>query len=108
VSYEDWAAKMDAAVDQHLGDTVEVSIAGGAFVPRKAFVLEENGVIGLDPIDNLAQKQRIKIDKSIVPDPGDTVRFRGAKLGADTWMPCGDVPETAGRYWLLEIQKASL
>lgn len=107
-SFEAAEALMHDAVDAVLGDVVEVSTAGagGPWVERKCFIMDEHGVLGLAPIDGLDLRVRIKIASALVPNIGDA-RFRGGKLGARVWKAGGDQPQHAGRYFAFDLQLTS-
>lgn len=98
---------MNVTVDEWLGDDILMSVSGGAWVTIKAFVQFDHGGLGLDAIDELQQRQRIKVSKAIVAEPGDLHRFRASKLGADTWKPVAKDPDNDGSYWVFDIQKAA-
>lgn len=112
--YEEMAGFLDDMVDDTLGDSIEVKLSVGAWTPRTAFIIEETA--GLDTqgfqiteLDPLRQRQRIKIRKDYVPTVDQSVRFRAARLGGSSalWRPSGDMPQQEGRYWLIDIQRAS-
>lgn len=94
---------MDDVADAKLGDDIEVSLDNGDWVPRKGFVFDEAGVLGMPPIDALDYRIRLKIRKAYAPFPSRT-RFRGTKLGAGrVWRITGDVPDNVGKYFVFDI-----
>lgn len=116
--YETWAARRDEAVDSMLGDNVGITVDGVALVLPpgssragtggvgvKAFVIFEHGGTGIEGIDELAQRKRLKIHKSLIPDPDEhDVLVTSAKLEG-TWEPAGKFDEE-GSYWLADLQRA--
>jgi len=107
MSWAQNAAKMDAIVDEKLGDDVEWSSDGIQFTPAKAFVVPQVEVLGLEAIDSpLGSRYRLKIAKSIIPEILDNYRFRASKLGAGMFKNASDTPDEDDRYWIFDLQKA--
>jgi hypothetical protein len=109
--WEAAAARMDAAVDTYLGDTILVQMGGGEFdpfVPMKAFVIDVDASqpTDFDPIDEpLGNRKRIKIAKGTMPVVSVNHRIKHPRLGEGVYRPSGALPENQGRYWLFDVQK---
>lgn len=107
------AAKMDAKVDELLGDTVSFSSDGGqTFADVQAFVIDDTDpapAFGGDFDETATVSKRIKIAVTILGGrPSKAAhRFRHSRLGAGTWRPLGAEPRSEGRYWVFGVEKAS-
>lgn len=105
-------ARLDDSVDDVLGDSIEVRHGVGPWVPRMAFIQfdvagSSNQGFGIDEIDSLRTRTRLKIRQTHIPTPSTAVTIRATGKLAGIWRLSGDIPEQEGRYWLLDIQKAS-
>lgn len=59
-----------------------------------------------DRQDQARQGWRLRVSKSVVPNPSMQDRLQcPAILGDDTYRPVGPKPIGDGRYWLVDIQK---
>lgn len=109
----DWAddiASTDDDVDEMLGDAFQFSPATGQpFVEFKGFVNPDEPDIALSSIDPLSDKPRIKVSRSKLAVPSLVHRFIVPQIApAPTkWRPEQWTLVTKGRYWLIELQKAS-
>lgn len=104
--WDEAAAKMDAAVDEHLSDTISYALDGATFVDMPGYVVVFSEGLGLGEIDpTLGSRNRVKIAKSLVPEVLLTHRLRHEKLGAGTFRPAGENPDEQGRYWIFDVQE---
>lgn len=108
----DWSelsARLDATVDDTLGDTIQLSLNSGAtYTPVKGFVGPFVAGIGIGAMDEpLGSRNRVKLDRSLFGGglPGRNVRVQHALLGAGTYRPASGEPEEQGRYVLFDVQK---
>ncbi len=102
------AARMDAAVDATLGDDVEYASDGATFTTIKAFVIPafSEDDFASAAIDELGGRMRLKVEKAIMPAIATSHRIRSPLIGDGTWRPSAKKPDTRGRYWLFDLQKA--
>jgi hypothetical protein len=107
-SWDELSARMDAKVDDRLGDTIEVSAdAGTSWVARKGFALNMAAGLSLDGIDEImASRPRIKISKLYVPALTRIYRFRTPKWPGIVFCPGSSEPDDDGRYLIFDVQKA--
>lgn len=105
MSWDDLADRMDALVDDKLGDALSYSQGGAPAATVMGFVLDYDAVDGVPSLDTLGKRMRIKVNKTLVPVISRNDRIAHWKLGASTWRPEVDKIETQGRYWLFDIQK---
>lgn len=110
MAWSDLSAKMDATVDEQLGDDIRFSAnAGGSWSMVKGFVLPSsmtNGLIGMD--EPLGSRPRVKLPRTLFGDaglPDGNVRVQHAMLGPGTYRSAGGEPEEQGRYILFDVQK---
>lgn len=112
----DWAEKFaaaDALVDVALGDEIEFAADGVTFVKIKCFVYPEGTEADLSfaPIDPVEGKPRIKVSVATIARPTqDPHRFRVPQLAdpaTTRWRAENWTKINSGRYWLIDIQKAS-
>jgi hypothetical protein len=107
----DWDAligKVDAIVDDRVGDRISYSIGGAPATMLPGFVITVNAPRNLEDFDEiLGTAKRVKIAKRLVPKPNLEVRVEHPKLGAGKFRPIGDEPDEDDRYWLFDVQKAS-
>lgn len=106
----DWdvaSEKMDEDVDARLSDTINYSTDEGASYEEIAgYVLPFAEGLGLGPIDApLGSRYRVKIRKTLIPEPHRTHRLRHRLLGDATYRPAGSDPDDQGRYWIFDVQK---
>lgn len=110
----DWAERMagpDEAIDDALGDEIEFAADGQNYVPLKCFVYPagveaEISFANLDPISG---KDRMLVAKAKIPVPTRAMRMKVPQLAdpAQThWAAENWVPVRAGRYWMIDLQKA--
>ena len=105
--WDNYSALMDEEVDARLADTIPYD-SGAGFVDIPGYVIPFGEGLGLDGLDpSLGTRWRVKVRKSLVPDPSRDHRLTHHKLGAGIWRPSGEDPEDQGRYWIFDIQKAS-
>jgi hypothetical protein len=103
--YATLAAKMDAQVDNRLGDSISYKREEDAdYLTVKAFlVFDAADSVGYAPRDPVRQIVRLKIAKSVrTPKMSDRIR---SPLLDGTYRPINGTPLTAGRYWLADLQK---
>lgn len=102
------SAKMDAIVDTGLGDLIEYALDGVTFVMIEGFVFDnvvgETAYESMD--DDFANRKRVKVAKAKVPAVLRSHRLRHPRLGAGSFQPGNSEPQSEGRYWLFEVQKA--
>lgn len=110
MAWEDLAARMDAAVDSAVGDSIRFSTdAGATWSTQNGFVLSAamtGGIIGMD--EPLGGRMRVKLPRSLFGDdgvPSRSVRLEHVRLGPGTYRPAGGEPEEQGRYILFDVQK---
>lgn len=102
------AKAMDAKVDDRLGDSILYKRPADAdFLPLKAFLIfEEPMEGGYGSRDSAQGRVRLKVERDKVPAPSKSDRLQcPALLGAAIYRPIGNDPVTAGRYWLVDLQK---
>jgi hypothetical protein len=106
-NFEDLEARLFAATDDLLGDTIQVKIPPADFVARKGFVLFDGAAAPAGGfIDPLNMVKRLKLSKSyFAGEPDRDVRFRHAKLGAGTFQIAGDV-DAEGQNYVFDVQEA--
>lgn len=115
MSYGAAAARMDAEVDERLGDSIFYQQAGEPLPeePIKAFLIfpnqgdEEGGVY-----DELAARRpRLKVARAKIPNVTMNDRIWGgdpeteAMLDGVRWKPTSKKPQVAGRYHIFDMQK---
>lgn len=99
---------LDVAVDDILGDRILYAIDGLNYEKMAAFIVFiDAGQTGMDELDLLQARKRVKIAKHLVPDPGPRDRLQHPKLGGGIFQPGTDSPDEDGRYWIFDVQKAS-
>jgi hypothetical protein len=97
-------------VDEYLGDTIALSTDGGVtFTDILGFILMNGqAVTGFSELDAINFRPRFKVRKTNLLDPKVNWRLRCPKLlGAGNWRMSGETIDEQGRYWVLDIQKAS-
>lgn len=104
-------AAVDDAVDEQLGDEIELAIDGISFSKVKAFVFGPGSEIEIDfaPINPIEGRPRLKISKAVLSEPSKTNRFKVPQLenpDLAMWRPENWAQHTSGRYWMIDIQKA--
>jgi hypothetical protein len=101
------AAKMDAAVDGIVGDTISYALDGLNFADVQGFVLDDTtGEDGYEALrEDNAVRKRVKIAKAKVPEISLDHRLRHPRLGTATFRPTNSIPQSEGRYWLFDVQK---
>lgn len=110
MAWDDYANQMDDAVDDMLGDVINVSLDGGLnYTARQGFIIfavESMGIGGLD--EPLGSTRRVKLRSSYFTNglPDRQTRLTSPKLGSAVYMPAGSDPEEQGRYVIFDIQKA--
>jgi hypothetical protein len=104
---------MDAQVDARLGDSILYKLAGQpASVEKKAFLLFDEAPEGFVTRDQAKQIVRLKIRMDQLPrrpSINDRISTDPAKPGPQLkgeYRPLGPDPIVAGRYWLVDLQKA--
>jgi hypothetical protein len=109
-AWDNASALLDDKVDEGVGDTIEYAANGVNFVNMQGFVIPDVADPGpAEFIDEtVATRWKIKIAKRKLPYPEITHRLRHPKLGAGNFRPIGAVPDpqTQGRYWLFDVEKA--
>lgn len=108
MGFADLAARMDALVDDRLGDDILYSQAGAPFVAMKAFVGNAEGdqdLYGVKEIDSLPKRKRLKISRALIGRPSGQDRIKGDMLGETVYRPSQQRPETAGRYWIIDLER---
>lgn len=102
------AAVRDERVDTVLGDKIEYALDGVTFVAVQGFIFDnvqgETAYESMD--DDFSNRKRVKIPKEFAPAILRTHRLRHPRLGAGSFQPGNSEPQTEGRYWLFEVQKA--
>lgn len=102
--YAEHAARMDAEVDERLGDDIQYKRPGDpAFVDLKAFLFFDEPDEGTGARDSAKGKATLKIAKA-VRKPHMDDRVKSPLLGDRVWRPIGRDPATAGRYWVTDLQ----
>lgn len=102
--YAEHAARMDAEVDERLGDDILYKIRGtGAFVAVKAFIYFDEPLEGPAARDSSKGKAVLKIAKSFCRPHLDD-RLTSPLLEGGEWRPVGKDNATAGRYWVTDLQ----
>lgn len=98
------AARMDAEVDERLGDDVELKTRGVAvFTTIKAFLYFDEPEESPAPRDSSKGKATLKISKAH-GRPHLDWRIKSPLLGGSEWRPIGKDVATAGRYWVTDLQ----
>lgn len=103
------SAQMDSTVDTTLGDSILFAPTPTApFTTIKGYVIfDVTGETAYEALDgDFATRKRLKVAVSIIPVITRDLRFQHPKLGPEIYQAGGDVPETQGRYWLFDVQKA--
>ncbi len=104
-------ARLDAEAEIRLGDSLFYDANGiAANDPVSGFVTDpfENAIAGIDtPLDQVGQRRRLEISKSIVPVPTkqDRVRSNHAMLAGDTWQVTNWRVYRGGRAWIMDLAK---
>ena len=107
--WEKYSPMLHSVSASIVGDTISYARAGAAAKEIQGFVIDEVPNPGYDEIDEpLGQKKRMKVQKVDVPVVNLRDRFTHPKLGTGTFKPGAAVtdPETGGRYWLMDVEKA--
>ena len=111
----DWAqefASTDEAVDRELGDEFLFAADGNSFVAIKGFAFPPGSEAEIDyaPIDRLSGQPRLKVRKKVIAVPSKAHRFLVPQFGEPMarWRPENWITIDAGRYWLIDMQKAAL
>lgn len=104
--YAEHAARMDAEVDERLGDDILYKRPEDPeFVALKAFIFfdepAEDRNIGAR--DSVKGKATLKIAKSL-RRPHLDHRIKSSLLGAGEWRPIGKDNANGGRYWITDLQ----
>lgn len=101
---------MDRAVEKHLGDEILYKRAGldAQFVERRGFLIFPEPTDGL-PMGDGGGNPQLKISKTMVARPTINDRVQAAQLEG-TWRPIQPKNGrwgTAGRDWVLDLQRAT-
>jgi len=92
-----------------LGDTISYAQTPAAAKDIQGFVIDETMTPTMDELDEpLGQRKRIKVQKVDVPVVSVRDRFSHPRLGAGLFKPGAAItdPDTGGRYWLMDVEKA--
>lgn len=116
--WERAAATLDRGVDGMLSDRVRYK-HGGEWLGDptapddertvEAFVVYIDKMPSLEnEMDEaLGSRTMLKIRRDLLPQPATSDRILHPKLGAGTFKPASGMPQTDGRYWLIEVQETS-
>ena len=107
MGYADKAARMDAEVDIHLGDSISYSIGGAPAVTILGFVIDAHpdSDMGLTAHDGFPLRKRVKVNRADVPSPTRADRIVADRLGDGVFRPRTPKPEVAGRYYIFEVER---
>lgn len=117
--WDQYSGILDERVDAVVGDRIRYrrdgQWLGDAELPVEervipGFILFYGQPRGIDEVDEtLGTRKRVKIAMALIGDeePDRSDRIQHPKLGPGFFQPSGSDPETEGRYWLFDVQKAS-
>lgn len=109
VDYHAAAMKMDAGVDNHLGDSIEYSTTGGGvFETIKGFIIpvDDDADYGNRKIEAGPRRWRAKISRSLVSSPDPSHRLKCDQvLGDGVYRPSNRSPSVQGRYYVFDLLK---
>lgn len=106
-------ARLDAEVDNHLGDFLFYDVGGilSAEPVRGTFSDPADlQIIGLDAaLDQVGSRRRLEINANIVSQPAkiDRIRSDHPLVAGSTWKPLGWLRTRSGRYWLIDLARTS-
>lgn len=111
---KDWNEQMapvDIDVDAELGDRVQFS-PGGAnpFIDINLFVSPAGWDIPEQPLDaSGTARERVLVSRSLLPSITHAMRFIVPQIAPapQKWRPENWLSIRNGRYWLVDLQKAS-
>lgn len=93
---------------RHRGQWLGAAPQGEVDAVCAAFIVYANAPLNIGELDEtLGSRVRVKIAKALVDEPIQTDRIQHPKLGDGWFRPAGSTPETEGRYWIFDVQKAS-
>lgn len=102
------ADRLDAEADNRLGDLIQYSISGAAFVDMKARVFPVEPPQSWKGADEAQGGWRMRINSSLVPQPSRADRIKCARVFGDLqYRPIDKSPTRDGRYWLVDLQKVT-
>jgi hypothetical protein len=109
VGFTQDAADMDQSVDQLLGDDLLYKAAGmSLYVPLLGFATTPEQALGFGEIDVVSTTRRIKVSKLLVPTPSRADRWKCPEvLGDNVFQMMTEEAQTAGRYWIFDVQRVS-
>ena len=102
---------MDARVNDHLGDSISVTLRDGTTHALIAFVTVSAAGVGSEGTDPNRQLGHVKIDKTpanaaVLPSgPASIARLTTARLPG-VFKPAADTIDDDGGAWLFDLQKA--
>lgn len=104
---EDMAA-VDDDVDTYLGDDILYKAAGtSTYASINGFIAIAEEALGIGEIDPARLTKRVKVQRLVVPSPLAADRWQcEALFGPGTWSMTNAEPQVAGRYWVIELQRA--
>lgn len=108
MDYAQAAAKMDAGVDLHLGDSILYSTTGGAtYEAIKGFAIpvDEEADYENRKIQGGPRRWRLKIATTKIARPDPDHRIKCDVVGEGVYRPANRVPSTQGRYYVFDILK---
>jgi hypothetical protein len=109
MGFSDDMKSVDDDVDAFLGDDILYKAAGTAsYVGILGFIENDFAALNQHELDIAPNTRRVKVQKSLVPNPFAADRWQCALLGPGAWQKSNAEVVTAGRYWVIELQKASI
>jgi len=116
--WDKYSKILDDNVDRGVGDRIRYQRAGvwlgdtdlpPAERSIPGFVLFFGAPRNIDEIDEgLGSRTRVKVSMDLIgtDEPLRSDRIQHPKLGPGSFQPSGSIPETEGRYWIFDVQKA--
>lgn len=102
---------MDAQVDNHLGDTISVTLLDGTQRTLLGFARINGSGMGAEGMDPIQILRHVKIDKTpdniaALPDgPASIKRLTTARFPG-LYKPAADSIDDDGAAWIFDVQKA--
>lgn len=106
-------ARLDAEVDNHLGDFLFYDVNGILSAAPVRGTFSDPGdlqILGLDAaLDQVGTRRRLEINATIVAQPTnrDRIRSEHPLVAGAVWKPTAYRRTRNGRYWLIDLSKVS-
>jgi hypothetical protein len=106
VDFAGHAAVLSTEADARLGDLIQYSVDGAAFIDVKARIYSAEPTNDWAKNDEIRGAWRLRIAKAVVPSPSKNDRLTCIPILGDLlYRPIAKDPIDDGRYWLVDLEK---